>query len=80
MRRAGVRCPLHDPYEENALVLFAPAELSASELMKVDAYVSRSVKNEQSCAFRAKREVHVVVDPVLCKVLRPHQREGVKFM
>jgi len=24
--------------------------------------------------------VHVVVDPILCKVLRPHQREGVKFM
>jgi hypothetical protein len=22
----------------------------------------------------------VVVDPVLCAVLRPHQREGVKFM
>ncbi len=22
----------------------------------------------------------VVVDPILCKVLRPHQREGVKFM
>ncbi len=25
-------------------------------------------------------EVAVVVDPVLCAVLRPHQREGVKFM
>nr|XP_027196648.1 DNA repair and recombination protein RAD54-like [Dermatophagoides pteronyssinus] len=25
-------------------------------------------------------KVHVVVDPVLCNVLRPHQREGVKFM
>ncbi|KAF9939230.1 DNA-dependent ATPase protein rad54 [Modicella reniformis] len=25
-------------------------------------------------------KVHVVVDPVLCKVLRPHQVEGVKFM
>lgn len=24
--------------------------------------------------------VHVVVDPVLCRVLRPHQREGVQFM
>jgi len=26
------------------------------------------------------QEVHVVVDPVLSKVLRPHQREGVKFL
>ena len=25
-------------------------------------------------------QVHVVVDPLLTKVLRPHQREGVKFM
>ncbi|KAH9511341.1 DNA repair and recombination protein RAD54-like [Dermatophagoides farinae] len=25
-------------------------------------------------------QVHVVVDPVLCNVLRPHQHEGVKFM
>jgi len=27
-----------------------------------------------------KVPVPVVVDPLLCKVLRPHQREGVKFM
>lgn len=26
------------------------------------------------------KPVHVVVDPVLCNILRPHQREGVKFM
>lgn len=25
-------------------------------------------------------KVHVVVDPMLSAVLRPHQREGVKFM
>lgn len=25
-------------------------------------------------------QVHVVVDPVLGNILRPHQREGVKFM
>ncbi len=35
MRRAGVRVPLHDPYEEGALVLYWPPELSAHELMKV---------------------------------------------
>lgn len=28
----------------------------------------------------SKIPVPVVVDPILCKVLRPHQREGVKFM
>ena len=30
--------------------------------------------------FREKQMVHVVVDPLLSKFLRPHQREGVKFM
>lgn len=29
---------------------------------------------------RSKQEVHVVVDPHLSKILRPHQREGVKFL
>ena len=27
-----------------------------------------------------KQEVHVVVDPILSNILRPHQREGVKFL
>jgi hypothetical protein len=29
---------------------------------------------------RSKVELHVVVDPSLARILRPHQREGVKFM
>ncbi|KAK7099702.1 DNA repair and recombination protein RAD54-like isoform X2 [Littorina saxatilis] len=65
VRRQGTRQPLHDPDEDGALVLYAPTELSAHELMKTD---------------QNKLPVHVVVDPLLCKVLRPHQREGVKFM
>jgi DNA repair and recombination RAD54-like protein len=65
MRRAGTRLPLYDPYAEGALVLYTPVELSPQEQLKVD---------------DSKKEVHVVVDPVLSKVLRPHQREGVKFM
>ncbi|XP_014674422.1 PREDICTED: DNA repair and recombination protein RAD54-like, partial [Priapulus caudatus] len=65
IRRQGARCALHDPCEENALVLYSPPELSANEQLKVD---------------MEKQPVHVVVDPLLCKVLRPHQREGVKFM
>lgn len=37
-RRQGSRIPLHDPDEENALILYAPPELSAHDLMKVDKY------------------------------------------
>lgn len=65
VRRQGARQPLHDPFEEGALVLYIPPELSAHDQIKVDL---------------ERQPVHVVVDPVLSNVLRPHQREGVKFM
>lgn len=65
IRRQGAKVSLHDPYEEGALVLYSPPEVSAHDMLKLDA---------------EKQLVHVVVDPTLTKVLRPHQREGVKFM
>ena len=65
LQKNGVRQPLHDPFEENALVLYEPPELSEHEKLKLD---------------NSKKLVHVVVDPILGKILRPHQREGVKFM
>ncbi|KAM4721090.1 DNA repair and recombination protein RAD54-like [Rhinophrynus dorsalis] len=65
IKKAGVRRALHDPFEEGALVLYEPPILSAHDQLKVD---------------KEKLPVHVVVDPVLGKVLRPHQREGVKFL
>ena len=40
MRRGNyVRASVHDPYEENALVLYTPRELSAHEQLAVDRYV-----------------------------------------
>ncbi|XP_057371515.1 DNA repair and recombination protein RAD54-like [Daphnia carinata] len=66
LRRAGIRQALHDPEEPGALILYTPPELSAHEKLKT--------------SISDKHPVHVVVDPVLTKVLRPHQREGVKFM
>ncbi|XP_061635142.1 DNA repair and recombination protein RAD54-like [Phyllopteryx taeniolatus] len=65
LKRAGVRRALHDPFAEDALVLFEPESLSAHKQLKTD---------------KDKIPVHVVLDPVLGKVLRPHQREGVKFL
>ncbi|XP_065568948.1 DNA repair and recombination protein RAD54-like [Artemia franciscana] len=65
IRRTGQRISLHDPEEPGALILYNPPELSAHEKLKAN-------PNE--------RLVHVVVDPMLSKILRPHQREGVKFM
>ncbi|XP_038649942.1 DNA repair and recombination protein RAD54-like [Scyliorhinus canicula] len=65
IKRAGARRSLHDPYEDGALVLYEPPPLSAHDQLKAD---------------KEKLPVHVVVDPILSSVLRPHQREGVKFM
>ncbi|CAI5437798.1 unnamed protein product [Caenorhabditis angaria] len=58
------KCALFDPYHENAVILYAPLQISEHAQLKDD----------------KDRKVHVVVDPVLGKILRPHQRDGVKFM
>ncbi|CAN9500784.1 unnamed protein product [Ophioblennius macclurei] len=65
LKRLGIRKALHDPFGEDALVLYEPPALSAHDQLKAD---------------KDKLPVHVVVDPVLGKVLRPHQREGVRFL
>ncbi|XP_069591982.1 DNA repair and recombination protein RAD54-like isoform X2 [Ranitomeya imitator] len=65
IKKAGVRRALHDPDEDGALILYEPPSLSAHDQLKME---------------KEKAPVHVVVDPVLGKVLRPHQREGVKFL
>jgi DNA repair and recombination RAD54-like protein len=56
---------LYDPEEPNALILYHPPVLTEEQKLKLDP---------------KKLLVHVVVDPLLTLVLRPHQREGVKFM
>ncbi|KAK0425173.1 hypothetical protein QR680_009071 [Steinernema hermaphroditum] len=65
LRRSGMRVALYDPYAEGALVVFIPPDMTAQEKMKIE---------------EKKKLVHVVVDPMLGKILRPHQREGVRFM
>lgn len=68
LRRNAFRRALHDPCACNALVLYVPPEcgqLSEHDRLKQD---------------KSKILVHVVVDPVVGHILRPHQREGVKFM
>mgnify|MGYP002717821235 CR=1 FL=1 len=64
IHRSGGKRSLHDPFEEGSLVLYSPPETSLHDQMKNN----------------SEQKVHVVVDPVLSSILRPHQREGVKFM
>ncbi len=73
-RRVNIaRGPLHDPEAEDAIVLYTPKELNVTEQLKAI---------QQSVLSGAKQdvEVHIVVDPLLSKVLRPHQIEGVRFL
>ena len=65
MRRSNVKRAMFDPYAEGALVLYVPPELTSEQQLKLE---------------EKDKKVHVVVDPLLGTVLRPHQREGVKFM
>lgn len=64
-RRGSIRRPLYDPDEPNALIFYSPPTLSETEKIKID---------------MSKFPVHVLLDPCLSRVLRPHQRAGVKFL
>ncbi|XP_028399661.1 LOW QUALITY PROTEIN: DNA repair and recombination protein RAD54-like [Dendronephthya gigantea] len=64
VKRQGPRRSLHDPDDPDALVLYVPPPQTEHDKLK---------SNQDY-------EVHVVVDPILSKVLRPHQREGVRFL
>ncbi|KAJ3332247.1 hypothetical protein HDU76_000838 [Blyttiomyces sp. JEL0837] len=69
------RGPLHDPEVEGAVILFSPKELS--EVEKLELAKSSALASNASAP---QQQVHVVVDPVLSKILRPHQVEGVRFL
>lgn len=77
MRRSVIRRALHDPMACNALVLYSPPD---SELKGGGSSVAEDEFDYQFDASKNQKPVHVVVDPVVGNILRPHQREGVKFM
>lgn len=65
-----------DPYVHAFLNIFTVLILQF--IFKI--CILRSSNNYMFNFCRCKQLVHVVIDPILCNVLRPHQREGVKFM
>ncbi|KAJ3090623.1 DNA-dependent ATPase protein rad54 [Quaeritorhiza haematococci] len=74
-RRVNIaRGPLHDPEAEDAIILYEPKQMSVSEQLSA---LSKTTLNPLN---KPKQEVHVVVDPILGKVLRPHQVAGVRFL
>ncbi|KAK5667392.1 hypothetical protein BDV3_007212 [Batrachochytrium dendrobatidis] len=66
--------PLHDPTEPDAVILYEP-KVILSEAAKLEALKSTAIGGKGPVG-----EVHVVVDPLLGRVLRPHQIEGVQFL
>ena len=51
MRRSGLKCALHDPFEENALLLHVPLELSAHEMLTLSKYVCIYSQELISCVM-----------------------------
>jgi len=66
-RIAVVAKPLYDPEDESAIILFEPKELTETEKLKS---LSKAALNKDE---HLKIQIHVVVDPAIGKVLRPHQ-------
>jgi hypothetical protein len=77
MRKVIIRRALHDPEACNALILYAPTEADIKAAEKPKRVGIKGIKGLES---ESTVPIHVVVDPVLSNILRPHQREGVKFM
>ena len=59
------RRALYDPDDPHALILFEPPPYTEAQKMKM----------KQTDIL-----LHVLVDPALSRVLRPHQRAGIKFL
>ncbi|KAJ3127270.1 DNA-dependent ATPase protein rad54 [Nowakowskiella sp. JEL0407] len=69
----GLKGPLHDPEADDAIILYEPKNpISAEALI----YGTNCMKSDKG----PPPDVHVVVDPLLGKILRPHQIEGVRFL
>jgi DNA repair and recombination RAD54-like protein len=83
-RRAGhMMRALYDHTAEGAIVLWDPDNQPVQEEIKITTDKPKKKKTLAEILGLKKEERklgHVVVDPALARVLRPHQIEGVKFM
>ena len=72
MRRSSLipKGPLHNPDDEDAIVLYHP-KVTLTQAQHFQMSLLKKDKDQPV------PEVHVVIDPILAKVLRPHQIEGV---
>ncbi|KAI8979547.1 P-loop containing nucleoside triphosphate hydrolase protein [Mycotypha africana] len=82
-KRQALRA-LYDHTAEDAIVLWDPDNQPVQEEIKITTDKPRKKGKSLAEILGLKKEekklVHVVVDPALSRVLRPHQVEGVKFL
>lgn len=72
-RTTSIQTALYDHTADGAFILHEPKEVEpVAQMDALKAIIDPTKKVDI--------EVHVVVDPVLSRVLRPHQVEGVQFM
>ncbi|KAG1057122.1 hypothetical protein G6F46_002799 [Rhizopus delemar] len=84
-KRAGhLMRALYDHTAEDAVVLWDPDKDYVQEELKITTDKPKPKQKSLADILGLKKEEkklgHVVVDPVLGRVLRPHQVEGVKFL
>ncbi|KAL0141511.1 P-loop containing nucleoside triphosphate hydrolase protein [Mucor lusitanicus] len=83
-RRAGhMMRALYDHTAEGAIVLWDPDNQPVQEEIKITTdkpKKGKSLAEILGLKKETRKLVHVVVDPALTRVLRPHQVEGVKFL
>uniref|UniRef100_A0A0K0EVT9 ATPase_AAA_core domain-containing protein n=1 Tax=Strongyloides venezuelensis TaxID=75913 RepID=A0A0K0EVT9_STRVS len=65
LRKLAIKRSLRDHHQEISLVLHTPLELTEEQELAID---------------EKDKLIHVVVDPLLGNVLKPHQRKGVQLM
>lgn len=95
-RRPGVSRSLYDPNADDAIILWDPAEEQNNENDENEGRTSEEEEKPQDkikvggggkslseilgLKKEKRKKTHVIVDPVLARILRPHQIEGLKFL
>lgn len=69
MRRKALKCCLHDPFAENALVLYAPPDVSAHAQLNQSEYVKCVPCFVEAKFFISTKNIHIDIELLASKIL-----------